>query len=131
MKLKEICLAAAIAALSVPAFAHHSFALFDYDKSVDIAGTVKSFQWTNPHSWLNIVVVDDKGKQEEWSLEMGSLAQNERMGWQENSVAPGDKVIARFHPLKSGSRGGSLVSVKLKSGKTLGIAWDTKLDFSK
>ena len=38
------------AAIAAPAFAHHSFAMFDSDKTVTVKGTVKELEWTNPHS---------------------------------------------------------------------------------
>src|SRR5689334_21394124 len=53
MKFKALGLAAAAVAMyAIPAFAHHSFAMFDADKKVTLEGTVKEFQWTNPHSWI-------------------------------------------------------------------------------
>jgi hypothetical protein len=41
---------AALAASSGAAFAHHSFAMFDADQRVTLSGTVKEFQWVNPHA---------------------------------------------------------------------------------
>ena len=59
--------AAAIATYAIPAFAHHSFAMFDADKKMTLEGTVKEFQWTNPHSWILMTVGSDQ-----WSIEMGA-----------------------------------------------------------
>jgi hypothetical protein len=47
---------AAVAAVSSAAYAHHSFAMFDADKRVTVAGTVKEFQWTNPHAFTLMMV---------------------------------------------------------------------------
>jgi Family of unknown function (DUF6152) len=53
MKIKVLSLACIAVAMSVlPAFAHHSFAMFDAEKKVTLEGAVKEFQWTNPHSWI-------------------------------------------------------------------------------
>jgi len=110
--------AAAVSATA--ALAHHSFAMFDADKTVELVGTVKEFQWTNPHSWLQVVVTDDKGQPVEWSLEMGSPGGLARQGWKPKTVVAGDKVTVRHHPLKDGSPGGQLLSVVLPNGTKLG-----------
>src|SRR5437868_14352317 len=107
MRLKALSLAAiAVAAFAAPAFAHHSFAMFDADKTVTMTGTVKEFEWTNPHSWLRMMVVDQTtGQPVQWLLEMGSPAQQARFGMTADSLRPGDKVTVTMHPLKDGSRG--------------------------
>ena len=106
--------------LAAPALAHHSFAMFDADKTVDIKGTVKEFQWTNPHSWLQVNVTDADGKTVEWSMEMGSPGGLARAGWRPKTVVPGDKVTVSIHPLKDGSPGGQLLKVTLPDGKVMG-----------
>ena len=121
MTLKTIGLAAvAVSLLAVPALAHHSFAMFDADKTVEMTGTVKDLEWTNPHSWLQVEVTDDKGKASEWGLEMGAPATLARQGWKPKTVVAGDKVTVRLHPLKDGSSGGQFVSVVLPSGQKMG-----------
>lgn len=121
MHIKALSLSAIAAlVLAVPASAHHSFAMFDSDKTVTLSGTVKEFEWTNPHAWLR-VMVDDKtaGKPLQWALEMGSPGQQAQRGWKPDSVKPGDKVTITLHPLKDGSRGGQLLSATLASGQQL------------
>ena len=122
MKLQAFCLAiVASSALIGPVFAHHSFAMFDADKTVTMTGIVKEFEWTNPHSWLRIMVDDQTtGKPVQWMLELGSPAQQERVGWHYDSLRPGDKVTVTMHPLKDGSRGGGLLTATLPNGKTVG-----------
>ena len=121
MKFKALSLAAVGAfALAVPASAHHSFSMFDSEKTVTISGTVKEFEWTNPHSWLRIMVADQtSGKPMQWALEMGSPGQQTQRGWKPDSVKPGDKVTVTMHPLKDGSRGGQLLSAVLPGGQQL------------
>jgi len=120
MNFKAGCLAAIVAA---PAFAHHSFAMFDSDKMVTMKGTVKEFEWVNPHSWLRVVVQDQtSGKQMNWALELGPPQQQIRRGWKPDSLKPGDPVTVNIHPLRDGSRGGQLVSATLPDGRTLGGA---------
>jgi hypothetical protein len=102
-----------------PVLAHHSYAMFDPGKLITVDATVKEFQWTNPHSWLQ-VMVDNKGVAEEWSLELGPLVTLRRWGWKPHSLNPGDKVKVSVNPLRDGSRGGRLMSIVLPDGKTLG-----------
>jgi len=120
MQLKSLVLAAGMVfAIAAPATAHHSFAMFDADKTVTMTGTVKEFEWTNPHSWLRITI-EDQGKPMQWALEMGSPAQQARVGWKPDSVKPGDKVTVIIHPQKDGSRGGQFVTAVLPNGTILG-----------
>ena len=105
--------------VSRPLLAHHSAAMFDDAKVVEVTGTVKELQWTNPHVWLQ-VVVDDKGKKTEWSLEGGSPNSLSRQGWRATSFKAGDVVTVRFNPMKDGSAGGSFIGAKFADGKTMG-----------
>ena len=98
------------AAFAAPAVAHHSFAMFDADKTVTVQGTVTEFEWVNPHSWLRVMVNDGKtGKPMLWTLIT--------MGLQANSLKPGDVVSVTFHPMKDGSRRGQALRVAAKSGQ--------------
>jgi hypothetical protein len=121
MNLKVASVAAlVIAACAAPAVAHHSFAMFDGDKTVTLSGTVKEFEWVNPHSWLRVMVNDDKsGKPALWALELSSPSRLITMGMHANSVKPGDVVTVTFHPMKDGSRGGQFIQAKLPDGKDI------------
>jgi len=111
--------AAAAAASAGPAAAHHSFALFDPGKSMTLEGQVKQFQWTNPHTWIQLIVVDQAGKDVEWSIEGSSAATMARQGWSRTALKPGDHVVVVIHPLKDGTSGGSLVSATV-NGQAIG-----------
>ena len=114
--------AAAAVACSAPAFAHHSFSMFDADKTVTLNGTVKELEWTNPHAWLRVMVNDaTSGKAVQYAVEMGSPGQQARVGWKPDSVKAGDKVTVKIHPLKDGSRGGQFLSAVLPNGQELGM----------
>ena len=119
MNFKVMSLTAvAIVALTAPAFAHHSFAMFDASKTVTLNGTVKEFEWTNPHSWLRVNVTDEKtGKPLLWALELSSPARLVTMGMKSDSVHPGDQVSVTFHPMKDGTRGGQFIQATLPGGK--------------
>ena len=109
-----------LAAVSTPALAHHSFAMFAVDKTITLNGTVKEFEWVNPHSWLHVTIVNDSGSPEEWAFEMGSPGQLASRGWAKDSVKVGDKIAITAHPMKDGSHGGSEMTVKTASGKVYG-----------
>jgi len=120
MKLNALVLAGVALCIAAPAFAHHSFAMFNREKADTITGMVKEYEWTNPHVWIHIAVPDDKGVAREWSFEMQSVQQDAAAGWRADSVKPGDKVSIEYHPLKDGSRGGQLMSATLANGQHLG-----------
>jgi hypothetical protein len=119
MNLKALSLSVlAAAALTAPALAHHSFAMFDAQQTVTLEGTVKEFEWVNPHSWLRVVVKDEKtGQQALWALELSSPSRLVTMGMRADSVKPGDVVSVTFHPMRNGSRGGQFIQAVLPDGK--------------
>jgi hypothetical protein len=119
-KINALGLAGLITALfAYPALAHHSFAMFDNSRMEVLSGTVTELEWRNPHCWLHLAVADDAGNELTWSFEMGSISQLVRDGWAEDSVAAGDAIEIRFHPLKDGSNGGQLRFVKRPDGETM------------
>jgi Family of unknown function (DUF6152) len=102
-----------------PVSAHHSAAMFDHQKQVTLSGTVKTFQFTNPHCWIQLLV-SDAGGTVEWSIEMSSPAHLIRSGWNRNTLRPGDKITVVIHPVREGSNGGSYVSATGADGKAIG-----------
>ncbi len=110
----------AVIATASPALAHHSHVMFDFEKSVEIKGTVKTFKWTNPHSWLHVVAPNAKGQNVEHAIEMGSIAGLVGQGWKPKTVVPGDKVTISIHPMKDGSPGGEIRYIVLPNGNSLG-----------
>jgi len=96
--------------------AHHSMAMFDMAKSVTVTGTVKQFQWTNPHCYIQLVAKDGK----EWSMEMGAPMYLYANGWRPKTIKPGDTIVIRVYPLRDGKPGGVVVDVKTPDGKILG-----------
>jgi hypothetical protein len=102
-----------------PAAAHHSAAMFDRDKQVSLTGTIVQFEWSNPHSWIQIDVPNENGGMDRWSVECNSPNNLVRQGWKSTSLKPGDKVTILIHPLRNGDKGGSFLSVTLPSGEVL------------
>jgi hypothetical protein len=120
MKFKTLGLAGtAMAMYAIPAFAHHSFAMFDGHKKVTLQGTVKEFDWTYPHMWIVMMVPDAKGQQRQWTIEMGAPSTAAKDGWVPKTLTPGMKVTAVIRPLKDGSNGGQFLMVTLPGGKVM------------
>jgi hypothetical protein len=120
MNSKVVSIAAvAVAAFTVSAVAHHSFAMFDAEKTVTLEGTVKEFEWVNPHAWLRFLVSDEKtgGKPVVWAIELSSPSRLITMGMRADSVKPGDAVSVTFHPMRDGARGGQFIQAVLPGGK--------------
>jgi hypothetical protein len=115
----RVLLMAVTALPGLPAFAHHSPTMFDQQKEVTLAGTVKEFQFTNPHCFIQLLVTKD-GDVEEWSIEMGSPAHLIRTGWKPNTLKAGEKITAIINPLREGKSGGNYVSATRADGRPVG-----------
>jgi hypothetical protein len=106
---------------SSSSLAHHSFAAFDQNKILSLSGTVKDWQWTNPHTWLILEVPTDGGAIEEWSIEGQSPQVLRReQGISRDLMKAGDKVVVKIHPRRDGSHGGSFMSAAGADGHELG-----------
>ena len=93
--MKSILLSISVVAvlLAIPALAHHSFTMFDMTKKITLSGTVTAFEWTNPHSYIEIDVADESGATKHWSIEMGSIYQHLLKAIRINAL-PADGLIA-------------------------------------
>jgi hypothetical protein len=107
-------------AAPVPALAHHSFAMFDQTKTVVLKGKVIEFQWTNPHSWIELEVANARGAPEHWSIELNSPNNLTRQGWRRSMLKAGDQVTVTINPLRNGKKGGLFNTVVLPDGRILG-----------
>jgi hypothetical protein len=99
---------------------HHSGAGFNSDKVIEVTGTIKEFQFTNPHTWIQIIVEDDKGAKTEWSVEWGSPNSLGRQGIRPSTFPSGAKVSMRLRPMLNGAPAGAFVGAKFADGKTVG-----------
>jgi hypothetical protein len=106
-------------ATAVPALAHHSFAVFDHTRTVTIKGAVRTFQWTNPHGFIDVDVPDGKGNVKPFTIELTSINMLSRVGWRSNMIKAGDQVKAVVAPLLSGQPGGLLLDITLPDGRKL------------
>jgi hypothetical protein len=108
-----------------PAVAHHSFEMFDSSRTINLTGTIKDFQWTNPHTWTWVDVPNDKGGIDTWGIEGMSPNYLARRGWTKNTLKPGDKVTITVFPLKDGLKGGTFLHAMLPDGREM-VMFDTK-----
>jgi hypothetical protein len=119
----KVCCAAALLVAGIfgasPVWAHHSFTMFDMTKRLTLVGTITSFEWTNPHAYIEIDVPDEKGAVKHWSIELGSPSILMQSGWKFNSIKAGDKLTLIINPMKSGQAGGFLSTATLPDGRVL------------
>jgi hypothetical protein len=107
-------------ALLLPLSAHHSFVMFDTAQQVTVKGTVTAFEWTNPHTYIEIDGASADGKAKHWSVELGSPSILNQGGWKHSTLKKGMNVTLVINPLKNGDPGGLLVTCTLEDGQTLG-----------
>jgi hypothetical protein len=100
--------------------AHHSGAMFDTQKSVTLTGTVRLFQWANPHCWIQLFAPALDGRMVEWSVEMGSTTELYRSGWRPHTLQVGQKISVVVHPARDGSPGAAYISATGEDGAALG-----------
>jgi hypothetical protein len=117
LKTAAIGLALSTVTFAAPALAHHSYGMFDPMKTITITGTVKTFEWTNPHIhlWLNADADGAKAGTQPvlWIFEWGSPGTERRQGWTKDTLRVGDKVTVTGHPVRSGQHAGQLQSVSM------------------
>ena len=120
MRMAKFALLAAVLA-PLPSAAHHSYSMFDMNKTVAMQATIVRFKWQNPHAFIELDAAA-RGGAERWAIEMNSPNNLAQEGWKRTSLKPGDRVTIWVHPLRNGARGGSYVGVRLPNGSTLGQA---------
>jgi hypothetical protein len=108
---------ATLALLSFQAGAHHSGAMFDPKKEVTLTGTVREFQYTNPHSWLLVDVKGKNGKVTTWGFEAEGPSTLTRAGIRRSDFAPGTPVEIIGRPMLDGRPAASWVRATRLSDK--------------
>lgn len=118
----RLSLALASGLCAVAAYAHHSGAMFDQAHKITLTGKVRELQWTNPHAYLQLIVLDKQGRAEEWSLEMAAPLYLQQRGWRPSIVKPGETVTVTVSPLRKMDKrkGGLLFAVFDSNGKSIG-----------
>jgi hypothetical protein len=101
------------------AYAHHSTAMYDMANPVTVKGTVKRFEWTNPHAFIFLDVKDDKGGSTEWEIELMSLNHLRSYGWIRTTVKAGDVISATGGAARSGAPSMIAGVVELPDGRKI------------
>ena len=109
--LCSICLGA------VPALAHHSLSVYTMSTYRTVEGTVKNFEWTNPHARMVLMVPGGNGTATEWSFEGGGVGRLVNSGFTKDTINPGDKITVAYSPLRDGKTGGFFIAVTTADGK--------------
>ncbi|MFT3905395.1 MAG: DUF6152 family protein [Steroidobacteraceae bacterium] len=99
------------------ALAHHSAAMFDHSSTVTIQGTIKTYEWTNPHVWIWVLVEDRNGGEPKlWGIETANLSMARRYGFTKDTFKAGDKVTMVINPLRDGRDGGNFRKATFEDG---------------
>ena len=108
---------------AVSTVAHHGFvSWFDMSRTVTLKGTVTSFEWTNPHSYIYLEVKNEKGAIEKWTAELGAPAMLARSGWRRDILKSGDEITAIGNPAKDGKPTVHLDKLLFANGQELSTA---------
>jgi hypothetical protein len=104
-------------------YAHHGFvSWFDVTHSTTVKGTVTSFDWTNPHTYIYLDVRDEKGNIEKWTAELGAIGMLSRAGWRRDTLKPGDEITSIGNPAKDGKPVMHLTKIVFANGQELSSA---------
>lgn len=114
-----LIIAAALTLCTTAASAHHSTASYDPTHPITMQGTVKKFDWTNPHMYIYLVVSNAAGGSDQWTVECGTPNVNVRNGWKINSISPGDKITILANPARSGAKEAQADTILLANGQKL------------
>ena len=120
MKKMRFVLASFLAlTFGTAAFAHHSPVVFDRTREVKLVGVVKEFRWSNPHSFIELEVRNEKGEAVLWAVEMNPPSYLVKAGWKSSTVKPGQHVTIMVNPLRTSEPAGKFVSITMEDGKVL------------
>lgn len=111
------CVIGGAALLAAPVFAHHSAVMFDDQKEITVSGTVKEFQYTNPHSWLLVDVTNDDGTITTWGFEAEGPSTLTRAGIRKSDFAPGTKITITGNPMRDGRPAAAWIKATRGDGK--------------
>jgi hypothetical protein len=88
-------LACAAAAIAAPAWAHHSFAVYDMSQNVEFKGVVEEVKFRNPHMAMTLIVTGENGEKKTINFAEGAPANMlARLGLKPEYIEPGKTITA-------------------------------------
>jgi len=125
--LKQALLATLAALMmAAPAWAHHSFAMYDQTVTKTLSGKLTRYVPGANHAQLLFVVVDNDGnvmmkdgKPYQCGVETGSAIAMARNGVTVKTMAEGSFITVRFYPLRDGRDFGALAGMLISCGKAM------------
>jgi len=119
MTCRRWIVAAAILAAPSAAMAHHSYAMFETDRTLSVEGVVAKVEWVNPHVFVWVYVPDTEGGHDLFAFETDPVSRLVAEGWAEDSLSPGEGVTIEYGPLRDGRNGGALLRATRSDGVVL------------
>ena len=119
-------IAVAVLMLAMPAFAHHSFAMYDQTVTKTLSGKLTRYVPGANHAQLLFVVVDNDGnpvmkggKPMQFGVETGSAIAMARNNVTVKTMSEGTFITVRFYPLRDGRDFGALAGMLVSCGKAM------------
>jgi hypothetical protein len=113
------CLGVLLVLQVPPAIAHHSYAVIDNSRVLEVTATIAKLEWVNPHIFLWAYVADESQESgyQLYAFEAGSITMMVKSGWsRDDTVTVGEEVTIEYLPLFSGEPGGSLATLTHADG---------------
>ena len=112
--------------IAAPAWAHHSFAMYDQTVTKTLTGKLTRYVPGANHAQLLFVIVDNDGnvmmkdgKPYQFGVETGSAIAMARNGVTVKTMAEGSFITVRFYPLRDGRDFGALAGMLISCGKAM------------
>jgi hypothetical protein len=124
MRLFIPVVAGLVSLLAARVLAHHSFsAEFDVGRPVELTGTVRNIEWTNPHAWLHLEVEQADGKVEAWAVELLGVNALARGGLSSRNLKAGDRLTITGFGARNGTNTANASSVRrTDTGESLWVS---------
>ena len=120
MKMRWIAALAAGATLcAAPLHAHHGVAAYDMTVMTSLKGTVREFDWANPHATIWFDAPDDKGAMRKWEVETNSPNLLNRAGWTRDTVKPGAQMTIHGYKGKNDAPTMRLEKIVMPDGREI------------
>lgn len=114
-----VFMAACLVVCTQRTFAHHGGGAYDAAHPLTVTGTVKDFQFIQPHPLITLDVKDDQGAVTEWSVEMTAPNHLVHYGWNGKKLKPGDQITVTGLPARNGLKVMNLRKISWASGQEI------------